>query len=786
MPGTKDANGQHAFFMETIGSFDYTAYRRRNPEREPGTCQWITRHHQFQSWINTAEFNILWISGDPGCGKSVAASYLVSYLEETQPSTLTAHFFFKDDSDKQSKATSALCAVLHQILLDRELSIETAVKKLAGQRTNDEARFSCLWDILVDILSQERCGSVNIVLDALDECKEDEREQLIAGLTRLGHDLQLSGRSVKVIVTSRPYAAIRRSFKSFQAITIQADDNLDAIDEDIKAVVASRVRTFASSIGTKREDLLAKFSDKLQTKADHTFLWISLILDMLDKSEDCSFEEINQLMDNPNPGVDALYGRILEKAKNTDKARRMLHIVVGAVEPLTLDEINIAWAVKIGHRLTEEELKERMFLSPKVGVREVCGLFVRIVQGKVVLVHQTAREFLVRTMDNNISPTVRATEPTCWKWSLDPRKSDEMLAGICATYLMSNTVKPKLTNTGLFRIRQQSPEDPNIARLLAERPFLAHAATNLLRYTRSLSGTSRALHLCIKLFTTPTDYASWFAIEHQLNDTSGMARALVPPLFVALSMTNSADMIQELVGRGEDIDATNHWGETLLQVAVKREDVALVDHLLGYGPDLGKDRDSHGSPLHLAVQHNSIDIARLLLSHNADRLARDRTDSVPLHYASSPEMVELLLEDLSVQQLGSLDWGDFPPWQRILQDVNCSPDIIPTLDVLIQAMPEDMVDQFQKHVQHLEAVLAEMKRVETTEWAESETAYSSSETLHHVLDSIKQKNRQSTLMPPSRSSISTSPGDGVGAGDILADLSALQSEVDALRGELEP
>ena len=251
-------------------------------------------------------------------------------------------------------------------------------------------------------------------------------------------------------------------------------------------------------------------------------------------------------------------------------------------------------------------------------------------------------------------------------------------------------------------------------------------------------------------------------------------------------MTNSADMIQELVGRGEDIDATNHWGETLLQVAVKREDVALVDHLLGYGPDLGKDRDSHGSPLHLAVQHNSIDIARLLLSHNADRLARDRTDSVPLHYASSPEMVELLLEDLSVQQLGSLDWGDFPPWQRILQDVNCSPDIIPTLDVLIQAMPEDMVDQFQKHVQHLEAVLAEMKRVETTEWAESETAYSSSETLHHVLDSIKQKNRQSTLMPPSRSSISTSPGDGVGAGDILADLSALQSEVDALRGELEP
>jgi Cdc6-like AAA superfamily ATPase len=138
--------------VETISDFHYVAYRRRNPEREPGTCQWITSHPQFQSWINADIYSILWISGDPGCGKSVAASYLVSHLQEIQPSALVAYFFFKDDSDKQSKAISALCSVLHQILLGKEDSIDRAAKKFVDQGNDAESRFFCLWEILVDAL----------------------------------------------------------------------------------------------------------------------------------------------------------------------------------------------------------------------------------------------------------------------------------------------------------------------------------------------------------------------------------------------------------------------------------------------------------------------------------------------------------------------------------------------------------------------------------------------------------------------------------------------------------
>ena len=45
-------------------------------------------------------------------------------------------------------------------------------------------------------------------------------------------------------------------------------------------------------------------------------------------------------------------------------------------------------------------------------------------------------------------------------------------------------------------------------------------------------------------------------------------------------------------------------------------------------------------------EYNHIEIARLLLAHNADRLAPDSIRSIPLHYACSPEMVDLLEREL--------------------------------------------------------------------------------------------------------------------------------------------
>ncbi|KAM5342918.1 hypothetical protein ACJ41O_013884 [Fusarium nematophilum] len=78
---------------------------------------------------------MLWVSANPGCGKSVLAKYLVdSKLQTTEPRT-TCYFFFKDDFEDQRSATSALSCILHQLFIQREdLFSNKIVKRLEAYK----------------------------------------------------------------------------------------------------------------------------------------------------------------------------------------------------------------------------------------------------------------------------------------------------------------------------------------------------------------------------------------------------------------------------------------------------------------------------------------------------------------------------------------------------------------------------------------------------------------------------------------------------------------------------
>ncbi|KAH6664150.1 hypothetical protein B0J14DRAFT_661457 [Halenospora varia] len=68
--------------------FHYEQFKDRNPERRKGTCQWVLQHENFRKWKENSSSKLLWISADPGCGKSVLLRSLVDK-------------FFKDDNNAQ-------------------------------------------------------------------------------------------------------------------------------------------------------------------------------------------------------------------------------------------------------------------------------------------------------------------------------------------------------------------------------------------------------------------------------------------------------------------------------------------------------------------------------------------------------------------------------------------------------------------------------------------------------------------------------------------------------------
>ena len=78
----------------------YRDQMERTPTRQPGTCNWFLDNPLFQTWQNDPHSSLLWVSANPGCGKSVLSKCLIEEkLASLDPQHATIrYFFFKDIS----------------------------------------------------------------------------------------------------------------------------------------------------------------------------------------------------------------------------------------------------------------------------------------------------------------------------------------------------------------------------------------------------------------------------------------------------------------------------------------------------------------------------------------------------------------------------------------------------------------------------------------------------------------------------------------------------------------
>jgi len=82
------------FFLKMLYTCPYRDRKERNIERVPGTCEWFTNHSLFQNWNKNQRSSLLWVSADPGCGKSVLVKYLVDHILPSTGERTTCYFFF--------------------------------------------------------------------------------------------------------------------------------------------------------------------------------------------------------------------------------------------------------------------------------------------------------------------------------------------------------------------------------------------------------------------------------------------------------------------------------------------------------------------------------------------------------------------------------------------------------------------------------------------------------------------------------------------------------------------
>ncbi|KAI0448299.1 putative ankyrin repeat-containing protein [Xylaria acuta] len=409
----------------------YKDHKDRNPERAPGTCKWFTSHDRFKNWQKKGTSSLLWVSADPGCGKSVLAKYLVDKVIPSTGTSTTCYFFFKDGFEDQTTVENALRCILRQLLdQKRELLSNELLEKFETGGATTFTSFSDLWYLLTSVARYKNAGTIVCLLDAFDECEEKGRVRLAQALNKF-YKQESSASTLKFLITSRPYASIQRDFQTLEddrpTIHLQGENQteIDKISLEIDAVIKYKLEALRAELKLQSDEARSLYL-RFTSIPHRTYLWVYLTFDEIRSyNGPVSFNLEDTTYALPRT-VGEAYERILAKSSNMTEARRLLHIVLAASRPLTLHEISLALGLRENstpYRDIQIEPTDRF----RSTMRDLCGLFVVVVDSKVYLLHQTAREFLLgKQMGNHRFQ---------WGGSFRLQESGHILATICVRYL---------------------------------------------------------------------------------------------------------------------------------------------------------------------------------------------------------------------------------------------------------------------------------------------------------------------------------------------------------------
>jgi len=93
--------------LKSLKPSDYESYRDGLwLRRHENTCTWVLDDWRYRTWAEKDGHAILWISGDPGCGKSVLLSFLTK--EIIRGKRLHMAYFFCDDKHERLRTAHAI------------------------------------------------------------------------------------------------------------------------------------------------------------------------------------------------------------------------------------------------------------------------------------------------------------------------------------------------------------------------------------------------------------------------------------------------------------------------------------------------------------------------------------------------------------------------------------------------------------------------------------------------------------------------------------------------------
>lgn len=442
--------------------------------RKPGTCEGLLRAPELGRWLDPELRGccpgLLWAHAPPGSGKTHQTSFVIDTLLER--GAKCAYWFFEYRDARKRSLRNMLRSVAYQVAAHdptyRRALLD--MQRTGTQVVNGDAH--AIWrNVLGSKLS--KCQSrVYLVIDALDEA--DSARTLLELFSSLG-TVQVS---IQILIMSRPLSSIRNSMLRLQKKApnvifseMALTDNLN----DIRLAVTDEMDEFPGEEEFKQETI-----KEVVSRSEGNFLWASLVLKRILQCH--RQEDVKRVLQSTPDGMDQLYERMVEAIVGLDLE-----------EDRNLSKIFLSWAMYSVTPVSTDELKGvytaelASLIDLRHTVGQLCGEFATLdAQDRIVLVHQTAREYLKGT---NALP-----------FSLAAGEVNEELLSRCLILLCDPALKGQMR-------QEKAPQ------------FLAYAAASWhIHMERAAADSERALQILVKFFhdSAPLTWIQYLATNDQL------------------------------------------------------------------------------------------------------------------------------------------------------------------------------------------------------------------------------------------------------------------------------
>ena len=284
---------------------------------------------QLENWLGDEQDHAFWLSGLAGTGKSTFAQTFAEI--NFAGGKLGASFFCSRNYEDRSNLRAIFPTLAFQLALQYPQFCEELLRVLRiSPSVGRESLCSQMEKVIVGPLKATRIQTL-IIIDALDECKDEEpTSAILSVLSRYVDEIP----RVKFFITGRPEPRIRSGFwlESFRPIAEAFrlhDITCSSVDDDIKLLLETRLAAITKTRGDYNfmGDWPSSYDiNILREKAEGLFIYASTVVKFVASEHHTPTEGLALITSLPSStrkaekkketsrlGLDDLYVQILEQ-----------------------------------------------------------------------------------------------------------------------------------------------------------------------------------------------------------------------------------------------------------------------------------------------------------------------------------------------------------------------------------------------------------------------------------------------------------------------------------------